>query len=245
METKLVTPEQYSALAMRTAKIMDRREMLLHGSLGLCTEVGEFAEGMPTVKNPKPELMYVAKEIGDGFWFCNYIISAMGMEFAPMLRFAEAMGYSQDSALADYAARAGAVGSRIKAYGYYGKALDSDGLRVDLMNVLNTLCKICGYMQLPVDAVLGLNIHKLQERYPEKYSDADAIARKDEPAVAGQAAQGTGSVGAFDPLTTLSAIAAETDFSPSTSCSDNSSNSYESSSSSCDTSSPSSSSSDF
>lgn len=102
----------YQVLASRTAKPLEKRDDLLHGSLGLCTEAGE-------------------------------------------------------------------IGTTIKAFAFYNKPLDNENLVEELGDALWFLARVASAAGLSLSSCASQNIQKLQARYPEAYSDEDAIERKD------------------------------------------------------------------
>ena len=177
-----VTTENYCQLAWRTAKQMPPTDMLLHGALGLLTEVSELAEASLVLKTTD----YVTKELGDVVWFCNYIHTSRFGGFMPV---AFAMPDTQPEAFSretlQLLVAAGNIGTAIKAYAFYGKELDGDALRGLLQDAVTQVRIMCAGFSVPYEAVLQANIDKLALRYPEKYSDAAAIARGDEAAEPG------------------------------------------------------------
>lgn len=73
----------------------------------------------------------------------------------------------------------GELASTIKAFLYYGKALDRANVLEELGDTLWFLSQLADTLDMPLDTVARANIEKLRLRYPSKYSDAHALARAD------------------------------------------------------------------
>lgn len=68
----------------------------------------------------------------------------------------------------------------VKKQVVYGAIQDNNAFLVTLADVARCLCRLTGGLGLEIPAILKLNIEKLQQRYPDKYSDELAITRLDE-----------------------------------------------------------------
>lgn len=74
---------------------------------------------------------------------------------------------------------AGEAADVIKAHVIYNKELDASHLVEELGDLLWFTAFAASLVGYDLDSVAKLNIHKLQKRYPDKYSDEHAIARRD------------------------------------------------------------------
>lgn len=74
---------------------------------------------------------------------------------------------------------AGEFATAIKAHAVYGKPLDVVNCIEELGDVLWFVALACNTLGTDLHSVMAANIHKLEKRYPEKYSDAAAIERAD------------------------------------------------------------------
>lgn len=187
---------QYQALAMRTAKMFPTLEMnLIHAALGIGSEQGELAETIAGNWMDTPEkndLSNVPEETGDGSWYAALLSAHLGWNFEDLLITdplkVRELSYPLHKAAhtASPAAMqlllsgfAGEVLTIIKAVAIYGKPYDAGKLKTALSLYVTTLAYISEvYGHLYAD-VLDQNIAKLRARFPDKYSDADAIARAD------------------------------------------------------------------
>lgn len=74
---------------------------------------------------------------------------------------------------------AGEVAELIKKEFAYGKEYDSDEMDNELGDVLFYLVAMAQQNGIWMEEVMKKNVAKLQQRYPQGYTDADAIARVD------------------------------------------------------------------
>jgi len=77
------------------------------------------------------------------------------------------------------ASEAGEFTTSVKEHLIYGKPLDKENLKEELGDLLWFINLACDVLNLDLGDVMQANIDKLKKRYPEKYSDADALARAD------------------------------------------------------------------
>jgi len=181
--------QQFAPLAMRTAKIMREEDMIAHGAMGCCTEAGEVAETvcklMATLTCDREN---IREELGDGAWFGIYTACAVGVEpegldsvLARIQRTQSANGVVPVVAYLtlQYCAAAEKVGTLAKAHRYYDKPLDIEAMRTALSTFFMALDALAGALEFELSEILEANVAKLSKRYPDKYSDAAAIARAD------------------------------------------------------------------
>lgn len=77
------------------------------------------------------------------------------------------------------ASEAGELTTTIKAWMAYGKDLDVKNIVEEMGDLMWYVALMCQRLNIRMEDVAVNNIAKLYERYPEKYSDEDAIARAD------------------------------------------------------------------
>ncbi len=181
-----VTPQNYASLAMRTAKLMEEKAMLVHGALGLLTEVGELTEAIFGLKPAG----YSEKELGDICWFAAYTASAFlnpGLVFdaskfdLPLWVGAEAIVEMDFPRLCNaMTIVASEIGSEIKGHAFYGKPLHVVNLHTRLQFMVGLVVVASRELGLVWQEVLQTNIDKLRQRYPNNFTESDAIERKDE-----------------------------------------------------------------
>lgn len=74
---------------------------------------------------------------------------------------------------------AGEIADTIKKFVIYSQPLDTDNLKEELGDILWYIALLANAADLQLEEIMEENIAKLQRRYPEKYSDADAMRRRD------------------------------------------------------------------
>jgi NTP pyrophosphatase (non-canonical NTP hydrolase) len=65
-----------------------------------------------------------------------------------------------------------------KAYVYH-KPIDKTALLEELSDILHYIVMMCNVYEWALDDVMEFNMAKLKKRYPDGYSHANALARKD------------------------------------------------------------------
>jgi len=185
---------QYQALAMRTAKIFPTlKENLIHAALGLGSEAGELALTVACAWMKLPfDPKNLPEEMGDACWYSAYLSDVMGWKFEDLIlepglaseiasELAVAVLGRNPVALTMLASHyAGEVLTVVKAHAIYGKELDHEIMKRQLSLYVTTLSLLSDLHGFSFEEVtLKHNVEKLQKRYPDKYSDADALARAD------------------------------------------------------------------
>jgi NTP pyrophosphatase (non-canonical NTP hydrolase) len=78
---------------------------------------------------------------------------------------------------------AGELATTVKATAIYSKPLDTTNVIEEVGDSLWYLALMCTSLGVPLEEVATANIAKLKARYPDKYSDGDALARADKVAL--------------------------------------------------------------
>lgn len=188
---------EYQSLAIRTAKLFETdiggRENLIHAALGLGSEIGELAETIALASMQMPfDINNIAEEIGDGCWYGALMSYSMGWKFEDLFLepaymaevcppLAGAVVTSNPLAMVLLCtAFAGECLTLVKKQVIYGKAADEVMLKRYLSLYVSTLSMLSDLHSIDFCKVtLERNIAKLKLRFPDKYSDADALARAD------------------------------------------------------------------
>ncbi len=191
--------DTYRPLALRTAKMFPtKRENVRHAALGLLTEIGEFATGVKRHviygKSLDAEIVVDGKtttirknmieEIGDAQWYLPLLMLALDIEALP---FDMLQPYDGNEDLGDLTIYLGSCGCGVAAF-LAGGSLNDPGDIHDVARMIGGLLYLIDDYIAPMlgttgDQIRAQNIHKLQQRYPEKYSDAAAEARADKNGV--------------------------------------------------------------
>lgn len=85
-------------------------------------------------------------------------------------------------AAAGLAEEAGEVLGTIRKHLFQDRPLDREAITRELGDALWCLSTVAGTLGLSLGDVAHTNLAKLQQRYPDGFSPADAIARRDEDA---------------------------------------------------------------
>ena len=75
------------------------------------------------------------------------------------------------------ATEAGEFQDAVKRYIAYGKPLDPVNLKEEAGDILWYVARICSLYGWSMDEVMDLNIKKLKTRFPEKFTEDNAIIR--------------------------------------------------------------------
>lgn len=154
---------------------------LLHGALGLVTESGELLEGLLL----NGDTVNAKEELGDTTWYIPPICKALGITIDEV---EDAIGAPDHAALlttiptlTDVAMRlcieAGHVQDAIKRAVYYGTPLNSAALVNRLGKILHLIRHGCYLLGTSHEEVKGINIAKLKARFPQRFTEAEAINR--------------------------------------------------------------------
>jgi NTP pyrophosphatase (non-canonical NTP hydrolase) len=73
----------------------------------------------------------------------------------------------------------GEVAKTMKSHIAYGRELDINNLVEEVGDVMWFVALLCHTLGVPMSYVAVDNIAKLRRRYPEKFTEFDALARKD------------------------------------------------------------------
>jgi NTP pyrophosphatase (non-canonical NTP hydrolase) len=77
------------------------------------------------------------------------------------------------------AGEAGEVADTIKKAVFHQYGLDRDEMIKELGDVLWYMAALCTNLDVSLDDVMQRNIDKLKRRYPDGYTSADSLTRKD------------------------------------------------------------------
>lgn len=72
---------------------------------------------------------------------------------------------------------AGELQDAVKKFVAYGKPLDKTNIKEEVGDLLWYIARICTLNGWTIQEVMDLNINKLKSRYPEKFTEENAIVR--------------------------------------------------------------------
>lgn len=177
--------KEYQNLAMRTARRGDRDFDLLHAALGVITEGGELVDAYKRhlVYGKELDTLNLVEEVGDVLWYAALACAAAELD----------MDEFYGKALSNVSRRNDPEGSPLliaSSIATFGSVMlecvlspnDYDG-RAEaiytgaLLATVVDLIGLCRHFKVTLNQVASANISKLMRRYPNGYSDQDALVR--------------------------------------------------------------------
>lgn len=151
----------------------------LHAVMGLSTEVGELLEAYNDAKKAgKMDRVNVGEEIGDCFWYNAIFIDANGIDHDAMLEDPSCgKGLRVGRLLRQMSVDASILMDECKRALFYNKDFNEARLLETFGDLYSRQMKLCGYFRFNPDELRAINISKLQTRYPEKFSENEAVNR--------------------------------------------------------------------
>lgn len=149
---------------------------LLHAVLGISSEIGEL-------RGAEKDPVNFVEELGDILWFCALAYHALRLEFIPLskpTRRHVMVAWSFESREATMRAMTFTVGdlcSHVKAYIYYGRALDREAFLISLASIVIRVNVLCEKQDTCVQEVMEINQKKLRARFPDKFTAECANTR--------------------------------------------------------------------
>lgn len=200
----VITLNDYQRLACRTAPPGESLlQALNHCSLGLATEIGEFAEGalnyigFPT--DGEAVKKHMVEELGDTGWYVAYALAMLDRKLCDVLghatpdEFQMAVAHSSSGARdllpltsAGLSINAGRYTTEVKRAVIYGRTLSDDAKQVmvvQLTHVMTHIAIALKSVDVKLSHCLQGNIDKLRIRFPDKFSAEAAEARADKGGV--------------------------------------------------------------
>lgn len=146
-------------------------ERLLHGVMGLCTEIAEIIE----CDNNDHAL----EEMGDIFWYLALSHDALGLEFEPILMLNEDDSFEVrgEAPFDSWHIYATDLLDMVKKQIFYGRAIDLDKAKHSLFMLHLTITIGCLQAGMDLEEIIERNVKKLKTRYPGKFSEEAAINR--------------------------------------------------------------------
>lgn len=174
----------YIELAKRTESLVlglnDLSLRLLHSSMGLATEIIEFNETYYKEGALRQlDIVNLLEEIGDMFWYIAIGCDILKINFSNIILELKNEKFELNTKLYLRIAESniGAILDKCKRQIFYRKIIDEIEYKQLYIEVIKNLYKLVISMGYDFEPVLQKNISKLKTRYPEKYSDDNAINR--------------------------------------------------------------------
>lgn len=160
-----ITFGEYQAMALRTLAPGSARDHLLHGALGLSTELGElFEAGVNRIE-----------ECGDMLWYVAVIAHAACVP-TDLIEL-EHKKTPTDISEYELIACVARINDLIKRHAFYGAELDDLAFGAALGRLVFAIKWFLGFGGGSLSDAYRANIDKLRVRYPDGFSEHDAIHR--------------------------------------------------------------------
>lgn len=187
-------PKIYEQLCLKTeskefvpiySRIDDRMIRLLHGGLGLSSELAELVNALDS--EDKIDWVNVAEESNDLSWYCAIIVNALGFDHDEISRFESDLNndwhlvkgglHSLRHALDAATFSVGDYNDLLKKHLFYGRELNMEKLKQSLQKICMAISGICFVSGTTIAQGRATNIAKLAARYPDKFTEASALNR--------------------------------------------------------------------
>lgn len=177
--------QEYSLLALRTAKPLSKAQQILHAQIGMASEGGELADAIKkhVIYGKALDKVNVMEEIADIFWYLNLYIVESDVNPSAVTNAVKQIAESPGELQKMYDANPFELVEVLLAMTALtatltipeknrGASNDTVVFHISLM--LCGLLEFCGYT---LSQALETNINKLAARYGDKYSDYNALNR--------------------------------------------------------------------
>lgn len=187
-----MTLKEYRRHTTRTqADLGCLKKELSHMALGLVEELEEIKEVLedledPQVRNKEGCLQELGEEMGDFMWYLAEYANLCNMHMAPMrsnISYHEHVEFefTAEDLVRDLEIQVAKIAGGTKKLLAYGKEFNRDMMSAYLSNICTSMYLLAALPQFKqdMDSILERNILKLKLRYPEKFTEEDALDRKD------------------------------------------------------------------
>lgn len=162
----------YQKLALRTNNPKDiylnpPAFQLLHGVMGICTEVGEVFENQ-LAENPANMI----EEIGDTFWYIAISCDAISFNMEDL-----SDARPEQSPYEGLVIWSGKIMDSLKRALAYGAEIDEEEVMTMLSHLVANLKLLASDNDLEIEEILELNIEKLRRRFPHGFTQEQALNR--------------------------------------------------------------------
>ena len=159
------TIKNYQERAHRTIALLKGQAVDgAHMALGITTEIGEMREGIEA-----NDMVNIREEHGDCNWYIANECNIYSFNFEHLYRAAKKSLYTEFK-LHD-------IVDLHKKELAYGKTINEKDLQLQLINLIQYLMKVADDFGFSYEESLRINIDKLYQRYPEKFTQEAALNR--------------------------------------------------------------------
>jgi hypothetical protein len=155
---------------------------LYHGALGVFTEAGELCDGQKkALFYGRADMVNLGEEIGDCFWYLAIMANAGGLGLGDLVRRALLTPYSPTIGTPTLCSNLGQYAAALLCTADQGvftvRGLGWEDLEQAAIHATAILLTLLEKLGIPLATCLSANIAKLQTRYPERFTELDAVGR--------------------------------------------------------------------
>ncbi len=148
---------------------------LLHGTVGLATEISELLQALEDKQPGEIDVVNVQEEIGDMRWYLGVLFDARGIteqHLRPYTGLPTVQGI-----VSRLSFHTGMLQDLLKKHLYYGKVFNTETFDGHLTDVYSLLSELAYRVMSRLEDIEERNIAKLKARYGDKFTEAAAIHR--------------------------------------------------------------------
>lgn len=162
-------------------------EKLLHGTIGMITEVDEFLENFSEeswlqrlrvaigIEKNKFDSINVIEELGDITWYAAIFFREFPtMSYSDIIPSEVSSPFKSSLQIMSFSCE---ILDMMKKKIYYNKDYSDENLQMLVSEIMSIVLGICEYYNISIEDVFQRNISKLEKRYPEKFTSENAINR--------------------------------------------------------------------
>ena len=168
--------EEYRELAIRTLKKKPTlADDIEHMAIGLGSEINEYFDAVSD-----NDLVNISEELGDMLWYLGVLSLLLKDKINVRISFIRNLGTDFNWTERLLIKNISTIQNISKRYWVYGKEPNNKDLEVLEQSIMTCLVQIKAlhsYFNIDINKTMENNIKKLMIRYPEKYTDANALNR--------------------------------------------------------------------
>jgi NTP pyrophosphatase (non-canonical NTP hydrolase) len=182
---------EYVPLAVRTEKVLPTMDRLVHGCMGLITEIGEVTTELKRMAIYEKELdakrkEHILEEIGDVMWYVAIMLDALRVDVsyvaaAPKMPLPKGESGKWEALALMLGVHCGHV-CEITQYFIVSEEIPEDALPeflASLTMIISGMYVSAIFCDSSIEQAMENNIAKLRIRFPASYSNQEAEGRAD------------------------------------------------------------------
>lgn len=182
---------EYVPLAIRTEKPLPKIDRLIHGCMGLITEIGEVTTELKRMAIYGKELdsgrkAHILEEVGDVMWYVAIMLDTIHadlgyVQLAPQMEMPSGEEGRYEAMAMMLGVHCGRVCYRTQSFAMEGYVDESSlpGYLASLAMIINGMYVLSLFCDSTLNKAMADNIAKLRIRYPATYSNEAAEGRAD------------------------------------------------------------------